>query len=274
VLSESRAGITVKGKRMTNNSYYAAVLTLYDKNYQIDERKMRDYMQFLLGKDIMGFFPAGTSGEYVGHTSAENLQLLKIVIDENDEIVSYGGKLPEEKRTTNKALKYVTMVLHPGVMFYKSDIEEIGGYRNFICAQDYDLWLRLTENGKQIAFINDYLFKYRVSGGNISYTNALKQWCCNKYIRLMAKQRLKNGFDSFSEDNLKKYLEDYQCDNEEVKQQFLKGKILFDEGRALLRKHRYVSSIHCMLKALICHKEIKYMVYNSMMHKVVMKFYK
>ncbi len=68
---------------MINNSYYAAVLTLYDKEYQIDEQKMRDYVQFLLNKDIKGFFPAGTSGEYVGHTAAENLQLLKIVIDEN-----------------------------------------------------------------------------------------------------------------------------------------------------------------------------------------------
>jgi dihydrodipicolinate synthase/N-acetylneuraminate lyase len=65
------------------NSYYAALLTLYNQDYEIDEPKMRDYIQFLLSKDIKGFFPSGTTGEYVGHTMAENLHILKIVLDEN-----------------------------------------------------------------------------------------------------------------------------------------------------------------------------------------------
>lgn len=68
---------------MEKNTYYAAILTLYDNQNKIDEQKMRDYIQFLISKGVKGFFPCGTSGEYVGNTSEENLGLLKIVLDEN-----------------------------------------------------------------------------------------------------------------------------------------------------------------------------------------------
>lgn len=42
-----------------NNSYYAAILTLYDKECQIDENAQREYIRFLLDKKVKGFFPAG-----------------------------------------------------------------------------------------------------------------------------------------------------------------------------------------------------------------------
>lgn len=67
---------------MENLTYYAAILSLYNKDYSIDETKMRDYVQFLLSKNIKGFFPCGTSGEYIDCTTEENLKVLEIVLDE------------------------------------------------------------------------------------------------------------------------------------------------------------------------------------------------
>lgn len=68
---------------MENRTYYAAILSLYDKAYNIDEMKMRDYVQFLISKGVKGFFPCGTSGEYVNCTAEENLKVLQIVLEES-----------------------------------------------------------------------------------------------------------------------------------------------------------------------------------------------
>lgn len=67
------------------NSYYAAILTLYNSDCQIDEKAQREYINFLLGKKVRGFFPCGTSGEYTNLSKKENLKLLRIVMEENKE---------------------------------------------------------------------------------------------------------------------------------------------------------------------------------------------
>lgn len=68
---------------MEKNSYYAAILTLYNKEFKIDRDKMGEYIQFLIEKETKGFFACGTSGEYISHTPSENIELLQIVLDEN-----------------------------------------------------------------------------------------------------------------------------------------------------------------------------------------------
>lgn len=65
------------------NTFYAATMTLYDKDFQIDKSRMHDYIAFLIDKGVEGFFTCGTTGEYVGHTKEENLELLKITLEEN-----------------------------------------------------------------------------------------------------------------------------------------------------------------------------------------------
>lgn len=66
------------------NSYYAAILTLYDQNCRVDEEATRRYIRFLLEHGVKGFFPCGTSGEYMNLTMEENLKLLRIVLEENN----------------------------------------------------------------------------------------------------------------------------------------------------------------------------------------------
>ncbi len=67
--------------------YYAAILTLYDQNCEINEREERRYIRFLLDKGVRGFFPCGTSGEYTTLSQEENLKLLRIVLEENNNAV-------------------------------------------------------------------------------------------------------------------------------------------------------------------------------------------
>lgn len=51
---------------------------------------------------------------------------------------------------------------HMTVMFRKSAIEAVGGYRHFPGLEDYDLWSRLLANGYQIANIPEVLVKARI----------------------------------------------------------------------------------------------------------------
>lgn len=51
---------------------------------------------------------------------------------------------------------------HMTVMFRKSAIEAVGGYRHFPGLEDYDLWSRLLANGYQIANISEVLVKARI----------------------------------------------------------------------------------------------------------------
>lgn len=57
---------------------------------------------------------------------------------------------------------------HGSVMFRKDAYEQAGGYRKqFYYAQDADLWLRMAQHGL-VAYVPEYLYKYRYSAGAIS----------------------------------------------------------------------------------------------------------
>lgn len=51
----------------------------------------------------------------------------------------------------------------PTVMFKKSDIEEVGGYRDWYCNEDYYLWIRLVMAGKKFANSPEILVNMRMS---------------------------------------------------------------------------------------------------------------
>ena len=53
--------------------------------------------------------------------------------------------------------------LHPGAMFHKQPVVEIGGYRSaMIYAQDIDLWNRLADQGHYTIVMPEILMRYRV----------------------------------------------------------------------------------------------------------------
>lgn len=68
-----------------DNSYYAAILTLYNSQCGIDETAQREYIRFLIKKGVRGLFPCGTTGEYTSLSRQENLRLLQMVMEENKE---------------------------------------------------------------------------------------------------------------------------------------------------------------------------------------------
>lgn len=62
-------------------------------------------------------------------------------------------------------------VAHPSVMFRKQRIIEAGGYRDCGWAEDYDLWLRLFEQGHRFFKVPRILHFWRESEGRVSRTD-------------------------------------------------------------------------------------------------------
>jgi len=66
------------------------------------------------------------------------------------------------------ALARYNPMLHPTVMFRTEAVRRVGGYRHaFTYAEDYDLWLRLSETGK-LANMDARLVKLRSHPGQVS----------------------------------------------------------------------------------------------------------
>lgn len=84
-------------------------------------------------------------------------------------------------------MKKSNQMAHPSVLFSRDAVIEIGGYREILqYAEDYDLWLRLSEIGR-IENLSEVLLLYRDHTSNISKTHNLKQWMatlCAKYASI------------------------------------------------------------------------------------------
>ena len=84
---------------------------------------------------------------------------------------------------------------HGSVMFRKEYVENVGGYREEIrFAQDYDLWLRISEK-YDVANIAEPLYKWRVSLDGISIARKDEQDRYADFIRELAGERRNRGKD-------------------------------------------------------------------------------
>ena len=86
--------------------------------------------------------------------------------------------------------------MHGSVMFRKMCIEKVGGYRvEMDRAEDYDLWLRISEN-YEIAKLKEPLYLWRWSRAGISLTKMEYLKKKAELARMLASERRKEGRDS------------------------------------------------------------------------------
>lgn len=191
------------------------------------------------------------------HPEMHLVSIKCIKIDENGNQVRESIKLPHNFSQTIKAMEETDIVMHPGAMFYKNDVLKIGGYRNFPCGQDYDLWMRYITLGWKFDFVHECLLRYRISQNNTSMGNCLRQWACHKFLKKMYKERIEKGTDSFSEQALAKYLDDIGCNDPKSREAFNKGRELIFQGGTAMRKFNLLKVISCLKAAYSIHPEMK-----------------
>ena len=89
---------------------------------------------------------------------------------------------------------------HGSIMFRKSDVQEIGGYRDFLTyGQDYDLYLRLCEKKKLDGIVLPLYF-WRLSPSGISVKKQAYHALFGRLIRLFNNERQLKGKDSYAKE--------------------------------------------------------------------------
>lgn len=92
---------------------------------------------------------------------------------------------------------------HGSAMFLKKAVVEVGGYREFfIFAQDYDLWLRISEKYK-VKNIDDILYNLRKNKDSISSRKRIEQ--C-QYAMVAIRQSMKRKKNLNGDDEIGKGL--------------------------------------------------------------------
>ena len=123
-----------------------------------------------------------------------------IFIDESGSEFGY-TKYPTDHKHILERMNYQNCIAHPSVMFRKSAVERVGGYREiFTGSEDYDLWLRLSEIG-ELSNLPLELTKYRRS--IFQFTNQLesKQPITDSATRISGAMRMLNIVENFPEES-------------------------------------------------------------------------
>ena len=116
-----------------------------------------------------------------------------------------------------------SIIHHPTVMFTKQIFEKAGGYRDFPCSQDSDLWLRMAENGCRFYKLGTPYLNYRVNPNSVTSKRWYQQQLTCHYIFELSLQRLTRGNDDYSLDNYHNYLDKFRVDDENAKAKLRKA---------------------------------------------------
>lgn len=128
-------------------------------------------------------------------------------IDESGSLIELSS--PIETYTDEQLSKQIYLkncIHHPTVMMTAELFEKVGGYRDFPCAQDYDLWIRMAHVGARFHMIHEPLLRYRVRTGSVTNKKSLQQKLTLEYTRKLYIQRLKTGEDQFSKENYNEFI--------------------------------------------------------------------
>lgn len=111
-----------------------------------------------------------------------------IEIDENN--CARGARRPRtDAEQLMRQLNRTNPMIHSAVMFRTALAREAGGYRPaFIAAEDFDLWLRLSERG-EVSNLQRELVRYRVHSDSISARSALVQMLSTRLAQRSAELR-------------------------------------------------------------------------------------
>lgn len=219
-----------KGLALSLNA--AAAVAKGDIYARMDADDVNDNMRFQTEYDLI------SSGKYdLITTNYHFIDENSKDIDEN--VVIYSGQAVE------KLLPYGNTIHHPTVMMTREIFERAGGYRDFPCAQDYDLWLRMYDIGARMCMVQKDLFGYRVRRHSITSSNKMRQIATMQYIRKLYRQRKKYGKDSYCHGDYNDYLQKQGVNDKRKVETF---KSLYTKGRkvkklGLLQKILYVMEV-------------------------------
>jgi glycosyltransferase involved in cell wall biosynthesis len=157
--------------------------------------------------------------EFVARIDQDDLMFsnrLEIQLDylqKNPEILCVGGQIelidqfglhlgfsyfPTSQWLISKTITLTSPMAHPSVMFRRTDVLALGGYRSNL-PEDWDLWLRLYEAGK-ISNLDSLLVRYRVHPNQLSRTKLYQSETARQLIQISRSLRADGEIDKPSVD--------------------------------------------------------------------------
>lgn len=130
-------------------------------------------------------------------------------------------------------LPFWNPLIHSSVLMKRSKFLEIGGYNNYMAAQDYDLWLRMYAFGFVFKGTDQCLLHRRDQENSITSSRACIQTLSRRYIAKQYFHFLKNGQYLFSEDDYQSYLRRCNAFDEQKSKKVNKGIHDLDHMRKL-----------------------------------------
>ena len=120
------------------------------------------------------------------------------VMDKDGDIIHL-GKYPLTPKAAARCLERGCPVIHPTVMMRRDAVLKVGGYRKaFSHAEDYDLWLRMSDLGYAIANLPQPLLNYREHDANVSVTHRKTQVRSTILARIAHRARKARQLDPFA----------------------------------------------------------------------------
>lgn len=143
------------------------------------------------------------------------------------------------------------IIHHPTVMMKRDVFEKAGRYRNFPCAQDYDLWLRLVSVGCRFHMINEVLFHYRVRRTSITSKKRLQQKLTMDYARKLYIERLKTGTDSYKYEGYIEYVQKNIKKHKNAEQQLDTNRLKLQKAYQYKRKGNLIGFFVCRVSVFL-----------------------
>ena len=112
--------------------------------------------------------------------------------------------------------------------------QEVGGYRNYPCAQDYDLWLRMKCVGCRMHMMHEKLIQYRVRQASTTVQKRYKQSCTGEYIRELYQQN--DRMNGYSYEGYLGYLEKRGANDPAANADFIENFNCYTKAKQDLKK--------------------------------------
>ncbi|MGX1262645.1 glycosyltransferase involved in cell wall biosynthesis [Rossellomorea marisflavi] len=195
-------------------------------------------------------------------------------VDVNESGMKYQkGSLPSN-HSIEKILPLANFITHPSVLMKSSVIKSVGGYRDFLSSQDYDLWLRILSSNYKIGTLDEPLLYYKIRENGISQKNRYKQYLLSKYQRYLYKERKKTGKDSYNKENLHAFLEAHNYNNLKFRQAFNKSYASYEEGITKIKSRSFFEGVLLITRSICLNKSFLYVITNNFRYQFLKMYYK
>ena len=190
-------------------------------------------------------------------------------IDENGTFLPQKATVYSDKQL-HKLLPLRNVIHHPTVIMRADKFREVGGYRNYLCAQDYDLWLRMQCAGCKMHMMPEKLIKYRVRQASTTGQKRYKQFCTGEYVRLLYNQ--KNRMSGYSYEVYLSYLEKRNANDPSANNDYILNSEKYANAKKNIKKGHIIRGTTDLFSVLFRSKYFRPHVIHGMKIALISKF--